>query len=418
MPDTEPQSAAELSNLCNRLRLTYEVNGNLEVLDAAVRAGRRSVSATFAEDPNRPLRQSNLALALRLRFERLGSPADIVEAAELALQAVERAVGSTMLPRLQSNLGVTLRVRFAVTGDVADLEAAIAWARESLCSAQPDDPDHVGMLANLGLALLETSIESGRDDPLREAVAVMHDVMAATPDGDEDRSMYAQNLADALRVTAQRSRGLADADAAVLAASEALDLTPPGHPSIAASLSDLGRAYRLRFEITSDPRDAERALDLRRRAAVTAHGPATSRALAARAWGEWAAIDGQQEESGTGYAYAVGLLPQVAWHGLSRRARERHLSLWRGLAQDAAATVISGGDPALAVALLEHGRAVLWSQSLRPSGPLAELREASPLLAQRLEEVRAALDASAAASSARRQSEVDSADWPLDDAEG
>ncbi|MDK3257017.1 hypothetical protein [Blastococcus capsensis] len=383
--------------------MTYEISGKREDLDAAVMAGRKSVSATGAHDPNRPLRQSNLAFALRLRFERLGDPADIVEAAELALQAAKCAAGSPMLPRLQSNLGVTLRVRFTVSGDVEDLRGAIAWAKKSLRSAPPQDPDRVGMLANLGLALLEASIESGRDELLREAVTVMRDVMTATSEGDEDRSMYAQNLADALRVTAERTRTSADADAAVVAASEALDLVPPGHPSMTASLSDLGRAHRVRFEISSDPSDAERAIDLRRRAAVTVGGPATSRALAARAWGEWAAVDGQQEEAGRGYTYAVGLLPQVAWHGLDRSARERHMSLWRGLAQDAAATATNGGDPGLAVAVLEQGRAVIWSQSLLPSGLLTALREVSPHLAQRVEEVRAALDASTMASSVSQE---------------
>ena len=39
------------------------------------------------------------------------------------------------------------------------------------------------------------------------------------------------------------------------------------------------------------------------------------------------------ETASDGYAAAVGLLAEVAWHGLERSVREVHLARWRGLAR-------------------------------------------------------------------------------------
>ncbi|MDW6063598.1 hypothetical protein SAZ11_43490 [Streptomyces sp. FXJ1.4098] len=65
-----------------------------------------------------------------------------------------------------------------------------------------------------------------------------------------------------------------------------------------------------------------------------------------------------------GYCRAALLLPQLAWHGLSGRARENHLAEWSGLASDAAACYILAGEPERAVEILEQGRMIIQNQSL------------------------------------------------------
>jgi hypothetical protein len=89
---------------------------------------------------------------------------------------------------------------------------------------------------------------------------------------------------------------------------------------------------------------------------------------------------------------AVDLLHLVAWRGLTRATQERRLADWVGVPSRAAAYAIAAGDPALAVELLEHGGAVLWSQRLHRHPDLARLQTVEPVLAKRLDELRDRLE--------------------------
>ena len=113
---------------------------------------------------------------------------------------------------------------------------------------------------------------------------------------------------------------------------------------------------------------------------------------AARAWGKSAFTAGDTLSAADGYATAVGLLPELAWHGLDRDTREEQLADWAGLAADAAACMIAVGQPHQAVEMLEQGRSVLWTQALHLRSDLSLLREAAPHLALRLDEIRRELD--------------------------
>jgi hypothetical protein len=98
-------------------------------------------------------------------------------------------------------------------------------------------------------------------------------------------------------------------------------------------------------------------------------------------------------EGADGYAQAVALLPEVAWHGLDRATREQQLTHWSGLAADAAACAIADDRLDLAVELLEQGRSVLWTQALTLRDDVTRLAEKAPALAERLNTTRAGLDA-------------------------
>jgi hypothetical protein len=101
--------------------------------------------------------------------------------------------------------------------------------------------------------------------------------------------------------------------------------------------------------------------------------------------------DQDPETASDGYTAAVGLLAEVAWHGLERGVRESHLARWRGLAEDAAACALHA-SPQHAVELLEQGRTVLWTQRLHHRTDLRRLNQTVPAVANRLGEIRAELD--------------------------
>jgi hypothetical protein len=126
--------------------------------------------------------------------------------------------------------------------------------------------------------------------------------------------------------------------------------------------------------------------------AVAVEAPAEIRIGAAQAWGDFAASLGNWADAADGFADMVDLQSVLAWHGLGRPSQERSLSRWPSMATDAAAAAIGAGRPGQAVERIEAGRAVLWSQLLRARTDLDALREITPTLAARLDEIRAALD--------------------------
>lgn len=61
------------------------------------------------------------------------------------------------------------------------------------------------------------------------------------------------------------------------------------------------------------------------------------------------------------YRSTVELLPQVAYLGLDPHLRLRALAQAPALATTAAACAVVGGQPQIAVELLEEGRTVFWT---------------------------------------------------------
>jgi len=115
-------------------------------------------------------------------------------------------------------------------------------------------------------------------------------------------------------------------------------------------------------------------------------------------WGRRAAEDLDYRSATEGFALAVTLLPEIAWHGLDDSERRHQLELWGGLGTSAAACAISDRDARRATQLLEHGRAVMWTQLLQARGELGALQDISPDLAIRLTQIRNLLDSDASAS--------------------
>ncbi|KAG8682602.1 hypothetical protein FRC11_014662 [Ceratobasidium sp. 423] len=102
------------------------------------------------------------------------------------------------------------------------------------------------------------------------------------------------------------------------------------------------------------------------------------------------------------YRAAIHLLPQFIWLGATTVQRYQHLLTAENLAVKAAYTAILHSDFNLALEWLEHGRCVVWNQSLMLRSPLDQLLSSHPELATRLETVSKQLhDASSATSTSQ-----------------
>jgi tetratricopeptide (TPR) repeat protein len=189
-----------------------------------------------------------------------------------------------------------------------------------------------------------------------------------------------------------RNGNQADLDEAIEVGRRALDMAPLDHPDLVGYLSNLGNALWHRSMQSTASEGLEEAISYWQRAAKLPAGDPNLRLAAAARWGSAAIGAGWTQLAADGYAVAVGLLHEAAWHGLDRATREEQLARWSGLAAEAAAAAVLDGHPERAIELLEQGRSVIWAQALNLRGDLARLAEKDPHLAERLDGIRKILD--------------------------
>jgi hypothetical protein len=390
------------SNLGAALMERFELSGYDADLDEAIDAQSTAVAATRTS-PERAFYLSNLGASHTTRFERTGD----AESLDLAIEALQRAVAESPaddpdLATREANLGRVRVRRYEQTADTDTLFAAIASLGAAAEATEPGDPDYPPRLSNLAGAFIYLFERTGDLDSLDMAIEALQE---ATSRPHRLRATHLTNLGTAHQRRFNKTRDPASADAAIATYAQALRGTPPGDPSRAGLLSNLGNA-RLRrgrpgdleqaiaeldMSVRTAPADdPDRTMFLANRAdalaarferggdtadlaaalrdytdAADGPSPALNRARAALSRGRLAAsVDPGRGDALDGFAQAIGLIDQVIWRGLSRLDGERLLREFAGAASDAAACAIAVGDVELAVELLEQGRGVLLGQAL------------------------------------------------------
>lgn len=304
-PTMHPDAAGRASNLGLALRLRADRDRDRDDLDQAVALGRWAVGHAAPEDPGLAGYLANFGDSLQSRYERSGTVADLVEAADgyrravtagrehpayplimsgygscLALLhgavgppwSIDEAVaacrsaaglapeGSPWHASCQANLAVTSGIRAAATGSGTDLDDAIVAGRAALAATPDDHPALAGRLSNLGGALLERYIERGDRADLNDAVAAAG--RAATMAGATDPylDMYLSNLGFMLRLRVDAFGDDDDLQAAVDTGLLAVERTPAGHPARPRRLSNTAMTLLTRYE--RHPAGAGEDLDL------------------------------------------------------------------------------------------------------------------------------------------------------------
>ena len=250
-----------LSNLALALRARFERTGALADLDEAVSIAQEAVNATPAAHPDRPGWLSNLGNALQSRFKRTGAPADL----DASITAKREALNTTPDDHpdrviWQSNLGNALRSRFERTGALADLDEAIAVGSAAVDATPADHPDRAIWLSNLGNALQARFEQTGALADLDEAISAGRAAVDATPAGHSDRAAMLSNLGAALETRFERTGALADANDAAATHRAAVDATPLDHPDRAIWLANLAATLRNRYERTAAATDLDEAI--------------------------------------------------------------------------------------------------------------------------------------------------------------
>ena len=424
VPGDHPERAGDLSNVGFALRLRFEWTGAVADLDAAVEAGRAAIDAMPADYPSKAGALTNLGGALRIRYERTGTLADLEAAIQSSQAAVDMLpLGHRHRPMFLSNLGLALRAQFERTWVPADLDAAIEAAQAAVETAPANHRDRAMYLSNLGLALHTRFRQTGTAADLDAAIQAAQAAVETAPANHRDRAMYLSNLGGTLRLRFEISEAAADLDAAIEAAEAAVNAVPADHPGQAGYLFNLGAALRHRFTQTKAEADLDAALSPLMQAARNDSAAPSMRIRAARAAASLIA-QSRPAQAADLLESAVLLLPEVTPHQLSRDDQQYAIGGFAGLAADAAALVLAGISPDAtdseqakgaerALGLLEAGRAVLMSQALDSRSDITDLREQHPKLAERLAELREALDRDPGTSAALAMPTADAISTPL-----
>ena len=438
-PGDSPDLGRHLTNLANALRQSYGQAGDAAALEEAVEAARRAVEATPASHAEYPGYLTNWAAALQDRVTARYSEADMTKMTDLLRSAVaisaapeERAVAASTLSRV-------LRLRFERAGARADLAEAVTAARLSVSVTGARGPRYPVRL--LGLAdVLRVMSRTDRDPMLAdEAVETSRSALgalASLPAGHRSRTAALSQLSGCLINRARLRDRTDELGEALLYARQARQETQPDDPHLALRIANLvaahsalatkgspgersaliaamreaaaqlddGSPYRapalvnlgvmLYGDATGRHAGPDRleAIDTWRQAAQAPAAASMDRLQAAYRWGAGAFHAALVELAAAGYAYAAGLLPQVAWHGIEARERQRVDAEWQGLAGEAAAAALTAQSAPQAVELLEGTRGVAWTQLLELRSDLTRLGEQHPDLAGRLTRIRLDLD--------------------------
>lgn len=229
----------------------------------------------------------------------------------------------------------------------------------------------------LGLAA-QADARGGRDrGRLDMAITHFRRAVVAAAGDDPHRGKYANCLGVALLDRHRLTGDVGDLDGALDHLVAAFDAAAKQTMGRARVLRNLFDAMELRLSLADVPlTDDQRARlpsleSLRREKSRTPGLPAIERLAAARESGYRAVAEQGLAQGCPDLTHAVELLPLVGWGG--RDEVLEFLADYRGLASEAASSAVAAGDVALAVRLLEQGRAVVWQQDLANRTPREEL---------------------------------------------
>ncbi|MEV4281452.1 hypothetical protein [Actinoplanes xinjiangensis] len=364
-----------LINYGHGLLRAFAWRGTPADLDTAIKVVRAASSRVPAASPEHPIAANVLSVALFQRFELRGRPEDLTDAISACRTAVTGL--SERDPRRASylsGLAVMLLRHFTRADAAPALDEAVAVAAEAVRLTALGDANRPRHLNNLGIALLERHDRDNTEADLDRAIVVLRDAVESESPHSPERAIYLTNLATSVRLRESAEQAMEYARAALAA-------TAPG---------DVERCNRM-LALSAVLADAGRRADavvLLREAALRSTGPADHRMRAAIGWADMAGSDERLEALTT----VIGLLPELAWHGLDRAVQEQRLRDRPLLVGQAAGHAVDAGRPGLAVELLEQGRTVIWSHLVRARTPLARIEAAHPVLAERLLTVRRLLD--------------------------
>ncbi|KAJ6599697.1 CHAT domain-containing protein [Mycena vulgaris] len=374
-----------LDHLGSSLLTRFEYSGDVSDINKCVAVLEETIHLTPDGHVDKPGRMGNLGIALRTRFQQFGDLADLNKSVLIQQEAVRLTPESDLGGKaiVSKNLASALRTRFERLGAVDDLNQSISMC-ESVVRLTPNGhPDRASRLNLLGYSLLTRFEKTGNLKDLDNSIFFCRDAVQITPDSHPNKPTWLINMSNGLSGRFRRLNNLSDLNTSVSLRENAVRLTPDGHPDKPLWLYNLADTISLRFQRLHDPRDVGQMILHYSAAARSTTGPPNVRFNAASWWARWARNTDHPSVL-EAYNFALELLPELAWLGLSISDRHHQILQAGTLTRDAAAAAIASGQPEKAVEWLEQGRSIIWGQLLELRTPVDALKESHPAMADRL----------------------------------
>jgi tetratricopeptide (TPR) repeat protein len=413
-----------------------DLHDYIELFREALRCGS-SINATKGT-------ASNLAEALCSRFDRYGNMNDLDEAIQLHRQAIhDLPAGNTLQAGSLMGLAQSLTSRFLETGHIADLDEAIDYDRMALSALPQSDIRRPTAIRNVASHLRIRFNVLRTVNDLEEAVLLLKASLSCLPPSDIDRLPTICQLSKAIMLRGQYNSDLSDID-------QAIEMLKPlkGELGKLASedgpqgLQTLSVSYLIRFHVGKDENASICAMEivdhLLNTVAPGRHERYQCLILAAELYSEKctsfqdissalsyiadALQDGHRDVrskingvapilSRIGaihrdtlsvtsqissqllgvYRLAISLLPHIAYFAVHLNSRLESLRIGQSMALAGASHAIALSQPEQAVEILEQGRAIFWTHTLRLRSKFdiipEDLRRQLVPLARKLEKV-------------------------------
>jgi hypothetical protein len=392
--DDHPYKPVIVNGLGISLLERFILLGDRRDINNSISTMEDTLQEVPADHPEKPSMLHNLVHALKVRFEQFGDHDDLANCISKQREAVDLTPNDHPgKPGMLSHLGNCLQIRFSRFGDFNALNESISKQEDAIFLSQETSPTRPKLLTHLGMSLVLRS-QARRPESLsdiQKAVSIHREALAQMPDTNPEKALLLGNLATALMIRFDHLRHQADLDESILKNAEIVELIPDHDPDSPGWLNNFAAALARRYWLSKKTEDLHATILQYRRAACQITGSATKRFHAASQWAHYAQIEPHPSLL-EAYDVAVGLLPGLAWLGLSIADRQHQIMQAGPVVRDAAAAAICAGECSMAVQWLEQGRSIIWGQLLNLRTPIDALKDKHPKLANELTFVSAQLE--------------------------
>jgi tetratricopeptide (TPR) repeat protein len=409
-----PDRVRSLNNLGVALGISFEYHGDLNMLVEAIAMHRDALRLRPPEHRLRHQSLNNLSGLLLLSFQYQGVPDTLAEAISLSrealqLQSIDRWSALNLLAG-------SLWVSFSYQGRLDRLDESISLTREALRLLPETHLHRTRVMTGLANVLLARFHAQSDSDALTEAISLLRQVIEMQPLGNPSRDITLAILAGALEANFGEHNRESDLHEALALRRETLQLCSPGHSRRVNRLASLANLYcrpeclswneawtlyheALRMCSEAHPSRPRLLLGVSR-CFLDSNSPffdlaqgitqlcqgytGSSSHVTPRLTSAVSALERVEMAYGVIskdldapeqlhymhrildlHAQIIGLLPDAANLGLDNRDRLEAVTGLDEITRNAAARALQLGRVSQAVEVLEEGRGVFWSQTLR-----------------------------------------------------
>jgi hypothetical protein len=245
-----PDDPADLLAVADRLRLLAAGDADPALLVRALAAAKAAADANRDDPDARAVALSMMCVLYRTQAARAGGTGSLRSAIQAGREgyALAARTGSEVGGRCASALATTLIDLYQSNHEAAAIDEAVELSRQAVDGLDPDHEEYVGMLSNLGNALLLASQAHESSDLLNESIAASRLAMRAIGPTHDRFVNVSVNLASALfrqALTTMSVTSVRETQALLQAALRKMRPGDPNRPAVLGFAAQVDRAVSI-----------------------------------------------------------------------------------------------------------------------------------------------------------------------------